>query len=66
MVRTIVLAGVLLSIACGRRSSKPAGTATDPVSICERIADVCRIDRSRLGVCTPRTSGSGLACASQH
>lgn len=50
--------------ACGPRE-KPSGTSGDPVEVCERIGDVCRLDKSRLGVCSP-TQGSELACMSQH
>jgi hypothetical protein len=58
--------GFLLLVACGPRDSKPAGTTSDPVDVCERIADVCRIDKAKLGVCEQRRSGSGFICASQH
>jgi hypothetical protein len=60
----IRLALVLL-VACGG-NSKPAGTTNDPVDVCERMADVCRIDKAKLGVCTQKRNGSGFACASQH
>ncbi|MEJ7596318.1 MAG: hypothetical protein WKG01_00295 [Kofleriaceae bacterium] len=54
-------------VACGPGgTSKPAGTTNDPVEVCERVADVCRIDKAKLGVCTQRRDGSGLSCASQH
>jgi hypothetical protein len=56
---------LLLLVACGP-SGKPAGTTNDPVDVCERVADVCKIDNAKLGVCTQRRSGSGFACASQH
>lgn len=56
-----------LLAACGPGgSSKPAGTTNDPVDVCERVADVCRIDKAKLGVCTQRRDGAGFACASQH
>ena len=59
--------GLLLLVACGPGgNSKPAGTTNDPVEVCERVADVCRIDKAKLGVCTQRRSGSGFVCASQH
>ncbi len=32
-------------------NSKPAGTPTDPVEVCERLTDVCRYQGSQLGVC---------------
>ncbi len=58
---------VLLLVACGPTgNSKPTGTTNDPVEVCERVADVCRIDKAKLGVCTQRRDGSGFACASQH
>ncbi len=58
---------LLVLIACGPSgTSKPSGTTNDPVEVCERVADVCRIDKAKLGVCTQRTNGSGFACASQH
>lgn len=53
--------------ACGpTSSSKPAGTSADPVTVCERVADVCRLDGSRLGVCVQARDGRGFACQSQH
>jgi hypothetical protein len=51
-------------VACGP-SGKPKGTTADPVDVCERVEDVCRIDKAKLGVCT-QGRGSGLVCASQH
>jgi hypothetical protein len=57
----------LVLVACGPGgSTKPAGTTSDPVTVCERVADVCVIDKAKLGVCTQRKNGSGFACASQH
>lgn len=64
MSRALLL---LLVVACGPSgTSKPAGTTNDPVETCERVADVCRIDKAKLGVCTQRREGSGFACVSQH
>lgn len=58
---------ILLLGACGRSGDKkPAGTTADPVEVCERVADVCRIDKAKLGVCTQPRSGSGFVCMSQH
>ena len=58
---------LMLVVACGpSRDSKPTGTTSDPVEVCERIADVCRIDKAKLGVCEQQRGGSGLVCASQH
>ncbi|MDB4960572.1 MAG: hypothetical protein JWP01_571 [Myxococcales bacterium] len=51
---------------CGpSTNSKPSGTASDPVLTCERVADVCRLDGARLGVCVHAKAG-GFACQSQH
>jgi hypothetical protein len=59
----------------GGKERQPAGTPTDPVELCERLADVCRLDGSRLGVCievvgaaADRCAGQTpcLACVSQH
>ncbi len=53
-----MLAGLVLAcmVACtsrGDTSKSPAGTPTDPVDTCERLADVCRVNNSsQLGVCT--------------
>jgi hypothetical protein len=58
--------GFLLLAACGPTgNTKPAGTTSDPVAVCERAGDVCRIDKAKLGVCTQQRSGL-LVCASQH
>jgi hypothetical protein len=68
-VRAIAVVAAIALWACskdGSESSKPTGTSADPVQVCERLADVCRIDKARLGVCTSRKSGPGLACAPQH
>ena len=54
-----------LLVACGP-AGKPTGTTSDPVEVCERVADVCRIDKAKLGVCTQPRSGSGFTCMSQH
>ena len=46
---------------------KAAGTPTDLVEVCERPADVCRLDGAKLGVCVQPTGavkrlpGSALA-----
>jgi hypothetical protein len=58
---------MVLLVACGPSgNTKPAGTTSDPVEVCERVADVCRIDKAKLGVCTQERGGSALVCASQH
>ncbi|MBA3540947.1 MAG: hypothetical protein H0T79_15150 [Deltaproteobacteria bacterium] len=53
-------------VGCGPTSSKPAGTTNDPVVTCERVADVCKLDGPKLGVCTIPRSGVGFVCTSQH
>ena len=59
--------GFLVLVACGSSgTSKPAGTTNDPVEVCERVGDVCRIDKAKLGVCTQKRQGSGFSCMSQH
>ena len=63
------IAACLLAGSCNggsSTSSKPAGTLSDPVTVCERVADVCRLDKSRLGVCTTGKTGRDLVCVSQH
>jgi hypothetical protein len=60
---------LLLVVACGTaddKPKKPAGTMHDPVEVCERVTDVCRIDRAKLGVCTQSRTSNRLVCASQH
>ena len=48
----------------GSAERKPAGTPHDPVDVCEKVADVCRLDGSRLGVCIEPPAGtSPSACA---
>jgi len=67
MIRALLIASLLASCGPGSSSSnKPAGTLSDPVLVCERVADVCRLDSSRLGVCVYAKNGRDLACASQH
>jgi hypothetical protein len=74
------LAALALVAACSSPSQpagrEPAGTPTDPVEVCKRVADVCRLDRSRLGVCIAAPPGSSpeacagrspcFVCAPQH
>lgn len=63
----VIVIGLLAVFACsGNSDKKPAGTMLDPVDVCERLADVCRLDKSRLGVCTAHPSGQGFVCVSQH
>ena len=59
----LVVIGLALP-GCGP-DSKPAGTAADPVEVCEKSAQVCRYEGAKLGVCTYQTDGE-LACTSQH
>ena len=66
----------LVLFACGEAAERePTGTPTDPVEVCTRVGDVCRIDSARLGVCEARRQsaaegrceGEGcFACAPQH
>jgi hypothetical protein len=58
---------LLIAAACGSSpTAKPSGTTSDPVELCEKVADVCRLDGAKLGVCVHAKSGSGFTCASQH
>lgn len=75
MIRTLFGLGLVMVAACssgsGRENHKPAGTPTDPVDVCERVGDVCRIDDSRLGVCVTKPSSACneapcYACQPQH
>lgn len=60
----------------GSKDDKPSGTTSDPVETCERVADVCRLDDARLGVCIqapddarpPRCKAGEpcYVCAPQH
>jgi len=60
-----VVALVLAFSSCGPRD-KPTGTSGDPVDVCERVGDVCKLDKARLGVCSRKHQGDGFACVSQH
>lgn len=72
------LAALFVVAACSKSSSErePAGTPTDPVETCERLADVCRYDGAKLGVCIeapadrrPERCEPGapcFVCAPQH
>lgn len=60
----LVVIGLVLA-GCGPDTKQPAGTASDPVEVCEQTAQVCRFDGAKLGVCNRRTDGS-LVCTSQH
>ena len=78
MIRAAIL-GAVLVLGCSSGGSsgaddgerEPAGTPTDPVEVCERAGDVCKMDDARLGVCV-EAPGSACAedicyrCQSQH
>jgi hypothetical protein len=70
MLRIVLLCALVMAVAgCGKKrdpNAKPAGTSADPVLVCERLADVCKLDDARLGVCTQGRDGTSLVCASQH
>jgi hypothetical protein len=76
MTVTLALASILVHGGCGEGVERtPTGTPTDPVAVCTRVGDVCRIDGARLGVCEARRQsaaegtceGEGcFACAPQH
>lgn len=57
---------LVVAIGCGRKGDAPKGTSANPVETCERFGDVCKLDGSRLGVCSPPKAGTGLECAAQH
>ena len=72
MMKALALAGLFLAACSGESAGgdKAAGTHSDPVDHCERLADVCRLSKSQLGVCT-RTqtkcdAGVCYVCAPQH
>ncbi|MEM9492323.1 MAG: hypothetical protein AAGC55_24465 [Myxococcota bacterium] len=58
----------LSSVGCEARSpsATPKGTLADPVEVCERVGDACRIDEARLGVCMHDRSGNKMECTPQH
>lgn len=75
----VILAWLTLAAGASCKSSgkhTPTGTTSDPVDTCERVADVCRLDKARLGVCIqapedarpPRCKAGEpcFVCASQH
>lgn len=67
MSRLALVLGLFAVLGCSRDGTRePKGTPTDPVEVCERVADVCRIDGAKLGVCTTTGSGTELVCMSQH
>lgn len=65
MLRALLLATFVF--ACGNsKKSKPAGTAADPVEVCEQVAQICRYKGSQLGVCTHSGANNTLVCEPQH
>jgi hypothetical protein len=65
-----------VSLGCqdgSKSQSKPTGTPTDPVEVCEKHAQVCRFDGAQLGVCVQNKDSSQcesdkpcLVCVPQH
>jgi hypothetical protein len=50
----LALSGLLgCTSGAGQAEREPTGTPTDPVDVCRRAGDVCRMGGSRLGVCNP-------------
>jgi hypothetical protein len=84
MVRCVLAVAALLALAgaCTSPSDSPSkerkatGSPTDPVDVCERVGDVCRLSESQLGVCIAPPAGSKpdacagrdpcFICTSQH
>jgi len=79
MLTRVALSLLVALVACSSSGSpdrKPAGTPSDPVEVCERLGDVCKLDGSRLGVCNAAPAGAAPAacagrtpcfiCTSQH
>lgn len=73
LVAFLVMALLGCSGSGSTEQAKPTGTPTDPVEVCERVADVCRLDGAKLGVCVegqPDTDCEGrrpcFLCADQH
>jgi hypothetical protein len=64
---------LLLAGCSSAKERKPEGTPTDPVEVCERVADVCRLEGAKLGVCVTALSPEPckgrvpcFTCMSQH
>ena len=67
---------LLLSAGCSSsKGRKPEGTPTDPVEVCERVADVCLLEGAgaKLGVCVEAPSPEPckgrvpcFTCMAQH
>jgi len=76
MVRFVAAAALAVLGCSGSGASeqaKPTGTPTDPVEVCERVADVCRLDGAKLGVCVEGRGDTDcegrrpcFVCADQH
>jgi hypothetical protein len=72
----LALAAAIGCSSSGSTDRKPGGTPSDPVDVCERLGDVCKLDTSRLGVCNQPPAGSPptvcagrepcFICVSQH
>jgi hypothetical protein len=68
MERAVQMAILAALVSCKPTGSRPArheptGTPSDPVDVCKRLADVCRLDASRLGVCVQAPAPDAPACA---
>jgi hypothetical protein len=67
---TRILLALALAGCSSSKGKKPEGTPTDPVEVCEKLADVCRLDGAKLGVCieAPKCEGPApcFTCVSQH
>ena len=67
---TRILLALVLAGCSASKGKKPEGTPTDPVEVCEELADVCRLDGAKLGVCIEAPACDGPArcvtCVSQH
>ena len=66
MTRLLLALVAVIAFGCeaksGDKPSKPTGTPTDPVDVCERLADVCRYKGSQLGVCITPGEGKAASC----
>jgi hypothetical protein len=45
---------------------QPSGAPTDPVEVCTRFGDVCRLDSARLGVCQHPSEWTRSACGGRE
>lgn len=67
IVKVLVFVGAVACSSSGSSDRKPAGTPSDPVDVCERMGDVCKLDASRLGVCNDPPAGTTpAACAARE